>query len=197
MAGEWRGRVGCPALFCSVTALLSSAVTGEPAAGSTALALGDPTFTGKSLRDRGSDHSPCFYGGGEMRYGARHRWELAADTGVGWSQEVCKVPGSPPGAPRARTPGMGSGQHLGRAKSRGCDPAGQHCWDPLLQLWGFAGVCTDPLTMTVSSLAHQVHLPQHLPCGPDHCPSPLNEEQPQPLPRGPGCGFVPGLEHWL
>lgn len=135
-----------------------------------------------------------------MRYGARHRWELAADTGVGWSQEVCKVQEAHLGLPGLGHLAWAVANTWGGQKAEGGTPQGSAAGTLCSSSGGllvFAGHRTDPLTTTVSSLAHQVHLPQHLPCGPDHCPSPLNEEQPQPLPRGPGCGSVPGLERWL
>lgn len=153
--------MGCPAPSCSAAAPLSGAVTGEPAVGSAAPALRDPTFTGESLRDRGSDRSPCFYGEGEN--------EVRSETslGAGGKDRGGMEPGGlrGPGKPSSQGSDTRHGQRpapRGGAKSGGWDPGGQNragaAGTPCSGSGGlpvFAGRGTDPLTTNVSSLAHR------------------------------------------
>lgn len=128
------GGEGWADLLC-FPAPLSSAVTGELAVEMAAPTLGDPIFTGKSLRDRGSDRSPRSYGKGETEVpseaslgaGQRQGW-LGGLRGAG--KPSWGLWGSDTRRGRQQTPQDGKKQRVGTPE------------DSLLALWGFAGVHT-------------------------------------------------------
>lgn len=168
--------MGCPALCCSAAALLSGVVTGEPAAASAAPALGDPTFTGEFLQDRGSDRSPCFYGEGENE--VRSEASLGAGGRDGWDggKRSARSREAQLGLAGLGHPARAAADTSGGQKAEGATQEGRAgrvlLGPPALAL----GVCWcwEDVALTLSPrtfhLWHtKVRLPQHLPCGPDHC----------------------------